>query len=400
MTVDTVGSNGALALPDEMTGLEDFDLARDGAMPRITIDHDTATFECNVVPNKKYETLNAIMLGLVKNRILWRAGDLEEGEKPLCKSVDNVNGNPDFPRFPWAEAGFDWQQFQTVDERGNVNLPCGNCTLKEWGSHPTGQNPYCSQQFVIPLLFDIDEDGANWVPAVFVTQKTGLKPIKAYMTPFVGTKNPLYTTTTLIGLRAEKKGKRQYAVPTYTRGSATAQEYWPEYLQTYMGMRATLMTPPLNVDEDEADVEPQAQTAAQQVPAPQPPAPAPQAPAAPQAPVQQAAPPTPAPVAPSVPPAPTVAEAQPAQAPAAAQEPPTQPSQAPTSPPAPPGARRPGVRRPNAAPAAPTAPAAQAAPAPAGAPAPAAPAPAAVPAAPVVEPAPGGVAAPPSDLPF
>src|SRR6478609_6477448 len=82
---------------DRDLGLEDFD-EEDLVMPRFSIDHENACFKDNA-SGEQTQTLECIVLGLVKQRVLW---DVEPGAStPLCKSYDNHQGYANPKSFPW-----------------------------------------------------------------------------------------------------------------------------------------------------------------------------------------------------------------------------------------------------------------------------------------------------------
>lgn len=388
MTVDTTGSNLPAVPGQYETGLEDFDVATEGAVPRINIKHGDESFWKINIREELFSTFRAIPLGLIKQRILWPAQYQGDDADPLCKSVDNQNGILDWPNFPWQASGFDAtdiSQNPSYDEVGNVVLPCQGCRLKEWGSHPLGKQPWCNQQATIPMLVDLGADPNNpeWMPAVVSFSKTGLRPINNFITPYAARREPLYTSVVEFSLKPATSNGRRYAVPSVREIGKTDNSKWIEYSQQYAQMRAFLTTPPTKRDEDEgvASTPPPAPVAAPPTvappvaaaPAPTPPAPAPQAaapaaapaPPPPAQPVAAPAPPAPAPqAAPVATPAPPAAPAAPPAAPPAPPAPVTPTAAAPpVSPPAPPSAPSAAAQPPQSAPAAPPAAAPQAPPA-------------------------------------
>ena len=93
MTVEPHAGSGALANPDDFgdVGLEDVGVG-DVIIPRLRIVHDEAVFENNLTKDR-YETLDVILLGLAKQRIMWD-DEVGEGDKPMCKSPDFEHGFP------------------------------------------------------------------------------------------------------------------------------------------------------------------------------------------------------------------------------------------------------------------------------------------------------------------
>lgn len=245
MTIQNVG--------DFETGLEDFDM-EDAVIPRLSIVHKEAEFR-DSLSNEQFPKLRVIILGLVKQRVLWHQ-TVDDGDWPMCRSVNHEIGFPNMSddqprdkRFPWDKSGFEAKDFP-ADEEGNVRLPCSGCALKEWGSHPDGKRPYCSEQFTLPVLYDPREDG-NWVPAILTFQKTGLKPLKSYITSFARSRQAAFQAITEIELDLLKRGQTDYSVPRFKRVGDTDEENWPEYSVNYRTMREFLTAEPGSREESE-----------------------------------------------------------------------------------------------------------------------------------------------------
>lgn len=233
-----------LARPEDMeyTGLEDFDTTKDAVMPRLSIVHKEAVFKDNL-SGEKFNTIKVVLLGLVKQRILWDT-EVDDDAKPMCKSVNFTEGNPDPKTFPWQASGFDPASYPAPEGDGQIALPCTACALKEWGTNPQGgKTPWCAEQHTFPLLMDINGDGSVWTPALFTVQKTGIKPSKTYLTSFARTKTPTYTVVTQLSLTAQKRGQTDYAVPSFAKVGNTEQSDWPMYAQQYRSIREFITVP-------------------------------------------------------------------------------------------------------------------------------------------------------------
>jgi hypothetical protein len=332
MTIQTPESNGGqVAIPDEFNniGLEDVG-ATDVVIPRLSIVHKEAEFKNNL-SGEQFPVLNAIVLGLVKQRIMW-PDDVEDGDKPMCKSPDFTNGFPNLDtentkadkRFPIDKSNFSLADFPA--ERGLnglVTLPCQSCIFSQWDKGDWKQPP-CSEQHTYPLLYTLDSDEAirageaSYTPALFTTQRTGIKPSRTYISGFAQAGTPMFTVHTQITLDLNKRGTVEYSVPKFRRGGQTDRSMWGEYGQQMLQIRDFIRTPPRNHEEDESAVtmssnENTAPAAAAPAAAPAEATPAP-APAA----AAPAAEPTPAPAAEPV--ATPAAAAPAAPAPAAADD--------------------------------------------------------------------------------
>lgn len=227
---------------DVTDGLEDFD-SSDAVMPRLKIIGKNAVFEDNLT-GEEFPEITVILLGLVKQRILW-AAEVGDGDGPMCRSLEFKTGLPFVKEFPWKDSGFDAPAVGTE----NVTLPCAACALKEWGTNPRNSTPWCSEQHTYPLLM-LSNDA--WMPAVLTLQRSGIKPSKAYTSSFQRSKTPLYTTVTKISLQAQKQGSVDYAVPKFAKLNATDESEWPVYSKQYRDIRSFLQQPRSTDDSGEA----------------------------------------------------------------------------------------------------------------------------------------------------
>ena len=244
-----------LAVPagTAVAGLEDYDPGEDTtSLPRLNIVHADAVF-VDSLSGAEYSSLNVILLGLVKQRVLWPAEMGEEGSQPLCKSYNHSQGIPG-EGFPAEASGFDLLVV------GDDPLNCDSCKLKDWGAHPTRDTPWCSEQLIMPLLMDPEEDG-NWVPAVATFQRSSAKPARQYMSSFVRSKQSLFTTETTLSLSAQKRGTVKYSVAKFVKGEPTPEDAWEEYLSNYLSIAEFLRTPRKPDSEETAVTAPSAKAA-------------------------------------------------------------------------------------------------------------------------------------------
>lgn len=225
------------------TGLEDFDTT-DMVMPRLGIKHEDAVFVDNLT-GEEHPKLKVVMLGLIKQRILWDT-DVNEGDKPLCKSYNFREGMPNPATFPLAAS-----EFAELPTNGN-GLPCDACKLKEWGSHPQRDTPWCSEQHTFPLLMQAGDEGNFAAPAILTVQRSAIKASKSYLTSFARSKTPLFTVVTELSLDPQKKGSVKYAVPRFVKVGATDSEEWEDFAEHYRNIRGFITTPPPEDDSEEA----------------------------------------------------------------------------------------------------------------------------------------------------
>lgn len=255
------------AMPSDYTGLEEFGV-EDMVTPRISIEHREGLFKDSLT-NTTFPTLHVIILGLVKQRILWPER-MTPGDKPMCRSNDHKTGfvnlslinAPADKQFPWHKSNFDPNQ-QAVDAEGRLALPCDGCELKEWGSHPDGKKPFCSEMFTLPVMYDPSGTG-NWVPALISFIKTQLKPLRAYLSAFQRMGTPAFQVYTQIDLEVNTFGSNPFSVPRFTMGTQTDPNHWVEYATNSRSMAGFLRVPPRVESEQEAQPAPSANTWGQQ----------------------------------------------------------------------------------------------------------------------------------------
>jgi hypothetical protein len=233
----------ASTIPDDMLeGLADF-APSDMTLPTIKIVHKEGVFK-DSLSGEEFDTLKCVVLGLVKQRILWDP-DVQEDAKPLCKSLNFAEGRPG-EGFPWKKTGF--QSTGTDDQV----LSCEACPLKEWNTHPSRKDvPWCTQQhtYIIAMPF---EDG--FTPAMITFQGAGIKPSNSYLSSFARTKSPTFTAFTKITLERLKRGTVEYAVPVFSRQEPTDEADFPDFIQQYRSIRTFLHTPRKREEEAEEGV--------------------------------------------------------------------------------------------------------------------------------------------------
>lgn len=226
MSKDLAVPESGLLMP---VGLEDYDVSSDGSIPRLKINGVDAVFEDNLT-GEEYEELTVVMLGLVKQRTLWGLEMDEDNKGPLCRANDHTTGIPKVDIFPWDESGFDPSDV----DRDNPELPCSACRLKEWGSAPGRDTPWCTEVFQFPLLMP---QGDDMVPAIVQFQRSGMKPARKYVTGFVRSQKPLFTRWTTVTLTPAKRGSVRYAVPEFKVGGETDSEDHAEMANQFKQIR-------------------------------------------------------------------------------------------------------------------------------------------------------------------
>ena len=261
MTVAVPGEAGTeLESFGDDIGLEDMD-ASDLVIPRIRIVHTEGMFEDSLT-GEKFPELRCILLGVVKQRIMWHA-TVDDGDLPMCKSPDFEHGfpltisdkQPKDKMFPWAKSNFKPEAFPPADGiNGLVTLPCNSCVFQEW-DRGDWKVPPCAEQHTFPLFYTTD-DGLSWSPGLFTVQKTGIKPSRTYLSSFASAKRPTFTVETKITLGMNTRGSVTYSVPKFVKAGESDRTQWKEFQDTYRRIRALIRQAPRNAEgDDDAPVE-------------------------------------------------------------------------------------------------------------------------------------------------
>lgn len=232
------------------SGLEDID-ANDLRMPRLGIDRETGMWTSSM-SDEKFPYITAIPLGVNKQRVLWQANMSDDNVGPMCKSPNNREGYPtlkgkDEELFPWGASGFNPGDFP-LNADGRAVVPCTSCRLAQWKSHPDGKKAWCSEQWVIPVLYGANDDEPQ-ITALLTAQRSSLAPVKLYFGGLIQRRLPAFAKLVKIGLNAQMRGKNKYFVPTWGIIGDTDQDEWPVYSESFMTIRDYVGRPPRGDEE-------------------------------------------------------------------------------------------------------------------------------------------------------
>lgn len=252
MTTDQMPGNAVATTWDAgmMTGLEDLTV-EDLKLARMIIDQKAGVFR-DTLSGAEFTSLHAVMLGLVKQRVLW-APTVEDDSMPLCKSTNNIDGYPTTwekaqKNFPWQASGWQMSDFPQ-DDLGRTVLPCGSCRFTQWKTHPDGKKPWCSIQHAVPMVYS-EVGGVPYAQAVFTFQRSSLNSSQAYFAGFAHKGMPAFSSMCEITLNKQRRGQNDYYVPIVRVIGATDQADWPRYSEDYRTMRDFLTRPPVTRDEN------------------------------------------------------------------------------------------------------------------------------------------------------
>lgn len=228
-------------------GLEGLDVG-DFGIARWRIDHNDGLFKNNQ-NDFAYQSIDVILLNLVKQRVFFPKETDEEHADPLCKSNDFVNGYPG-QGFPVDESGFPLDVFNS-----GAALPCASCAFKDWGPRkPNGKStpPVCRELFTFTFIALNDE--VENTPGIISLKGTSIGPAKKYISQFVQRKWPMFVRSTRIDLDANLYMGRKYYVAKFSGLEEQNPAQFPEFAEIAISAREYLTKPPMSA-EDEVEFE-------------------------------------------------------------------------------------------------------------------------------------------------
>lgn len=252
MTVSPVGPGAEVAVPTDMgaMGLDDMTQA-DLSIPRLQIINKKGLFKESLT-NTEQPSLNVIILGLVKQRTLWPTKIGDTPAKPMCRSNDFNHGFPNVDQpmhpFPWQASGLT-QEHVVPTSDNTLMFNCSDCKLKEWGSRPDSEAPWCNEVWSLALLIDPYQTG-QYLPSILSLSKTNLAPARRYLAGFKAAGQAAFTAVTNISLQLLKKGDNDYSNIIFQRVQPTDSGHWNEWGEAYIEMREFLTRAPMKFEEE------------------------------------------------------------------------------------------------------------------------------------------------------
>lgn len=215
--------------------------ASDIALAMIRIDHKTGTF-VDSLSGETYPELNCVLLGLLKQRVLWDA-ELDTQTGPLCKSRDANVGEPR-DNFPWTEFNAKNGTVHMVEPQ---TILCETCPFAQWGSHPKNKTSWCTAQYTFPVIIG----DAERVSGLLTFQRSGLSPTQRYITAFVRDSLPFFAYRTKITLEGAKNGAVTYYTPKFSRGEPINDlQKFHEWAEQYTAIKDSIRAADLTSGQD------------------------------------------------------------------------------------------------------------------------------------------------------
>lgn len=244
--------------------------------PRLRVVGKECVFE-NADTSEKYESLDVVILGLVRMRNMW-GETVEEGSQPMCRSLDAKVGYPNVDdevpvkkQFPWHRSGFDRKQLPMIGLQPVA--PCDKCPFEKWDNE-NNKPSACAEQLVLPVYYRDKFD--NWSPAILTFQRSGHRATARYLGAIKAAKRASFMYYTTITLEPHQNGDVDYATPKYSRGEMTeagepveidgkmVPSQWAEYHETFTQIKEFLRRPRTASADDVAPSAPVNQNAKQE----------------------------------------------------------------------------------------------------------------------------------------
>lgn len=195
--------------------------------PRVSINHRENAFVNDLTGEEYGNEIEVVVLGRLLQRVLWKSSKIEEGHQPECRSKDGKYGVPVVEEFPWKAVPEEFKASLT-----DGKLKCGECALREFGSHPAVDNkPWCSLQHVLPVVLPTGSIG------LMTFQRSGLAAAKRYGDVFKVEKTPMFVKSTIITLSSNKSGDTVYSTPKFRRGAPTDPAEHDRYTEAFYRVR-------------------------------------------------------------------------------------------------------------------------------------------------------------------
>lgn len=215
-------------------------------VPKVAINHTENKLEFNDVELTGFQKLNIIMLGAIRQRIMWSPtpgtiGILE------CESKDFEHGTPTV-NFPWEDSNF---------ARPKTDVPqtiqCGACMFSNWTADPNakrGSRPArCTEQVMVPMLIpvhDVERIETTAIPykvGVMSFQKSSIRPLSDHMKRFRLRGAPAYSKQTSMVLDSNLGSGFKYSVPRLSERNPVDEMYYP-LLSTILHEVKAIVTKP------------------------------------------------------------------------------------------------------------------------------------------------------------
>ena len=215
------------------------------ALARMTIEHNTGEYLINEMPVDKRSLDAAILLGAVRQRVMFTPREESDTGGLECRSSDFAKGKPT-TTFPMGSSNFPLFAITEAQSKPDSYLACGACVFAEWKTDERGKKVHsrCIPQIAVPLLIPDVNASAPFTLAVVSYQRSAEKPITEYMKEFTKANKPAYTAITRLRLDVNLGSGFKYSTPKFTNFANVGEEFWPALSAIYRQAKVIITTPP------------------------------------------------------------------------------------------------------------------------------------------------------------
>jgi hypothetical protein len=215
------------------------------SLARMTIEHNSGMYLINELPVEQTQLNTVILLGAVRQRVMFTPREINTPSGLECKSYDFEHGKPT-PLF--AREGSNFPEF-AIDEAIAAEAPtldCGACIFKNWKTDDRGRKVHsrCIPQIVVPLLLPQEDPSAPFIPAVVSYQRSAEQPVTEYMKEFTKANRPAYTAISQLRLNVNLGSGFKYSTPKFTLMGDIGSEFYPVLSLIYRAAKGVIQTPP------------------------------------------------------------------------------------------------------------------------------------------------------------
>lgn len=182
---------------------------------------------------------DAVVIGGVKQRIMWPPYGAAGDRRPLCKSNNNREGYPQV-NFPWNDARSIYEGDAPIEGHEHDTLKCTDCQFKLNPRHYKDMAlPVCESSYKLILLDPQDR------VVIFNAQGAAKRVVAHYAKWFQQNNQPMFTHITRFELTSVKNNGNRYADLELRKGGPTDKSRWvSRYLPLFKQWREELETPP------------------------------------------------------------------------------------------------------------------------------------------------------------
>jgi len=212
-----------------LEGAED-DLAGGGGdIIRLKFSSRDAEFE-NPDTGETFDSIEGVVLGRVMQRIAWAPDGNLDASSLLGDAKDGKNGVSNPENIALLDDPNDFTPHADGD--------CSNCAMQVWGSHPTRETSWCSQNYSLAILAKNPETDEPQVMVVSFGGKS-VAHVRKWLRIFNTKKVPPFAQVTEITLLKQKtSGGFKFSTPVFKEKGQTDPDQHADFIEAWEGAKS------------------------------------------------------------------------------------------------------------------------------------------------------------------